>query len=381
MFLAAALSKWWLGAEEGAATIWSDVSTNHPKAAKLLLGLEVIVGVGLLSGFFRVAFACVALLLLTSFIGLQSREITRPSPRACGCFGQLDSTGSALRTRVLLGLSLTQNVACAVGCLILISRCRRQRPLRSHLAPHDASRVVTPSSLYHRRGFTLVDTLICIAIVAVLISLIFPVTRLMQERARAVHCSSNLSQIHGSLGMYALESRGFIPRHGSYVTDPVNHYPLWIVVVANKLNPYKNWGWEDLKTMAFLQCPSHPLNDIPSGYIMNNFAFDSEPHWAGSPPVLLSKVRRSSQVPWILDAADRIGPTRHPGYDGLYFEPDHTVHVPGQIGRVGWRRHQKKSNVLFFDGHVSSSRPSDLPLQLFDDGIRDRRWVITSKNP
>jgi prepilin-type N-terminal cleavage/methylation domain-containing protein/prepilin-type processing-associated H-X9-DG protein len=64
-----------------------------------------------------------------------------------------------------------------------------------------------------RRGFTLVELLVVIGIIAVLVGILLPATMGAREQARRVQCGANLHNIAAALRIYANDSRGALPAH------------------------------------------------------------------------------------------------------------------------------------------------------------------------
>ena len=62
-----------------------------------------------------------------------------------------------------------------------------------------------------QHGFTLVELLVVIGIIAVLIGILLPALSSAQGRARAVQCQSNLRQIVQSAVNYSVEFKGVLP--------------------------------------------------------------------------------------------------------------------------------------------------------------------------
>jgi prepilin-type N-terminal cleavage/methylation domain-containing protein len=66
-----------------------------------------------------------------------------------------------------------------------------------------------------RAGFTLVELLVVIGIIALLVSMLLPALNKAREAANRAACLSNLRQIHQGLAMYAVEYKDKVPLGGS----------------------------------------------------------------------------------------------------------------------------------------------------------------------
>src|SRR5689334_14036471 len=71
---------------------------------------------------------------------------------------------------------------------------------------------VVPPSATGRRGFTLVELLVVIGVIALLIAILLPSLKKARESAVRTQCASNLRQIHGAVVMYANENKGWLPQ-------------------------------------------------------------------------------------------------------------------------------------------------------------------------
>jgi len=72
-----------------------------------------------------------------------------------------------------------------------------------------------------KAGFTLVELLVVIGIIALLISILLPSLNKARETANRVKCAANLKQIGNALLLYANENKGLFPRTRQTAAVPV----------------------------------------------------------------------------------------------------------------------------------------------------------------
>src|SRR4051812_9939698 len=69
------------------------------------------------------------------------------------------------------------------------------------------------------RGFTLVELLVVIGVIAILIGMLLPAIRGARRQANLIQCASNLRQLDNACLMHAQAKKGFLPLAGAVVAD------------------------------------------------------------------------------------------------------------------------------------------------------------------
>jgi prepilin-type N-terminal cleavage/methylation domain-containing protein/prepilin-type processing-associated H-X9-DG protein len=271
-----------------------------------------------------------------------------------------------------------------------------------------------------QRGFSLVEVLMCISIIAVLTALLVPAARNAKERTKSTVCMNNLRQIGQGMMLYAAD-RGSFPY--------ASHYQWWVDWAENMI-PYiapgkyvwhpeawPNGLWQETTTWAWIDhdysqnrynyftCPAGPAASAgaafkyPHNYGCNEWLMpvNHMDYFVGGmpiPPVKPARVLRPGSIILVHDVGVMAAWANGDGPDTSWqfkvitetaFIADPTgergngqvqcitptgndTDTPLGVGE-GWPvyyRHNGRCNAAMADGHVES-----FP----NGGIRRRNWV------
>ena len=210
----------------------------------------------------------------------------------------------------------------------------------------------TPPASGHSRPtgrFTLIELLVVIAIIAILAAMLLPALNKARDKARAISCVSNQSQISRLMTFYHGDYDGFYPSPSG-----AGIYPNWLIQITTVyfFNNDTNVAWSAHSADKGLitRCPVRSLaNEEYYAKYSNRhtwvmYGINYMHLGAGASNTALGKkLSRISQPSRTLMAADSTAET---GW--------------GQLISWGWAdaypyaRHSGRSNAIWLDGHVES---------------------------
>lgn len=219
-----------------------------------------------------------------------------------------------------------------------------------------------PSKTVFRRGFTLVELLVTITIIAVLAGLsVFGVSR-MRSAANNSNCVSNLRQLAIAGQSYATET-GVYPTYGRQANGG---NAFWFHTLQKDLGmmeqPNAAVTERDPSFPTCKEClrkhnaQSEPRNNPIRTYSINVGISKPQQDSSGVftfPGIRTGQVANPSKTSFFMDG------TKGPG-GMIYWD---SIGRPNEIRRAENLVHGGKINIAFIDGHVESRSLAEIPAQ------------------
>lgn len=235
------------------------------------------------------------------------------------------------------------------------SRWIPQRPVEHYvLIGNSSSPDHRSTRVLHHHGFTLVELLVVIGIVALLISILMPALNKARQASLQIACASNMRQLGQAMVLYCADNKNWFPPNVLVPAAPGDFW--WPSRVYKYLN----------RNIEVFRCPAASEEEVIRGYGTWVEASQGLPYRqfplcyganiyvgqdmnVGWKAIKVTQITRAPETVWLIDSQ------QYP-FDAVNGSPntaDFNSHPLDATPYCSYR-HSKHINVLFVDGHVTA---------------------------
>ncbi|HBG26492.1 MAG: hypothetical protein A2Y10_04105 [Planctomycetes bacterium GWF2_41_51] len=203
------------------------------------------------------------------------------------------------------------------------------------------------------KGFTLVELLVVISIIAILLAVLIPALNKARQQAKKVVCSSNMRQMGVALQCYLQDSETHLPDSSCHTDDP-NEYWLKILTKYLKQNLLFKCPADEAKNFVDWNKSSRqqPDNARWSSFALNSLLDSNCPRYSGK----YNSVKFIYKPQYCIYVSE--SPSSWTKEDHIHPETwGYSINTAKKY--IAWDRHSNKSNYLFADGHAETLKIED----------------------
>jgi prepilin-type processing-associated H-X9-DG protein/prepilin-type N-terminal cleavage/methylation domain-containing protein len=212
-------------------------------------------------------------------------------------------------------------------------------------------------------GFTIIELLVVVAIIAILAGMLLPALQWARESARSVNCVSNLKQLALAWQYYANANDGHCcPTYVEVAGYGAGNY-AWDFLIPTATP--ENWSYgllgKYIKDGRINSCPSYRPSTTwgrpYTGYAYNWRYIGGDPIFAKHLPGEVGESWRPARLPQIRNPSETVL-FADAGY-GNPVTPHNFLRPPSDTfwwAATAHFRHQGAANVAYADGHVEAQR-------------------------